>query len=241
MPVPPTPNGLGWFASSARRHRPRRAIGSGEFLLGPAVFVRYGLSLLWVTASRRCCRPSSTRRSCATRSRPASRSSPASCGRVPSSTLWAWFYVDALLSAVRLACVCRDRRRRRLLSVPRGGSRPRATAATIYYIGVGDVPRLRRGAVVRAADRAHARDPQLGARCLHPGRLPVAGRALRAVGDLARGRGRARRVRPAIAAACSCSRPVRTSFCSARSWRIRAREAWSTSSCATGRATKATA
>ena len=25
------------------------SIGSGEFLLGPAVFVRYGLSLLWVT------------------------------------------------------------------------------------------------------------------------------------------------------------------------------------------------
>jgi hypothetical protein len=27
------------------------SIGSGEFLLGPAVFVRYGLSLLWVTAA----------------------------------------------------------------------------------------------------------------------------------------------------------------------------------------------
>ena len=26
------------------------SIGSGEFLLGPAVFVRYGLSLLWITA-----------------------------------------------------------------------------------------------------------------------------------------------------------------------------------------------
>jgi Mn2+/Fe2+ NRAMP family transporter len=25
------------------------SIGSGEFLLGPAVFVRHGLSLLWVT------------------------------------------------------------------------------------------------------------------------------------------------------------------------------------------------
>jgi Mn2+/Fe2+ NRAMP family transporter len=27
------------------------SIGSGEFLLGPAVFVRHGLSLLWVTAA----------------------------------------------------------------------------------------------------------------------------------------------------------------------------------------------
>jgi hypothetical protein len=28
------------------------SIGSGEFLLGPAIFVKHGLTLLWVTAGR---------------------------------------------------------------------------------------------------------------------------------------------------------------------------------------------
>jgi Mn2+/Fe2+ NRAMP family transporter len=48
--VPPSPRGFEWL----RVVGPGvlvlgLSIGSGEFLLGPAVFVRYGLSLLWVT------------------------------------------------------------------------------------------------------------------------------------------------------------------------------------------------
>lgn len=51
LPEPPDPHGLEWL----RVVGPGviilgLSIGSGEFLLGPAVFVRYGLSLLWVTA-----------------------------------------------------------------------------------------------------------------------------------------------------------------------------------------------
>jgi hypothetical protein len=50
LPEPPSPAGLGWL----RVVGPGvivlgAAIGSGEFLLGPAVFVRHGLSLLWIT------------------------------------------------------------------------------------------------------------------------------------------------------------------------------------------------
>ena len=51
LPVPPSPRGLGWLAVVGPGVIVLGAsIGSGEFLLGPAVFVRYGLSLLWVTA-----------------------------------------------------------------------------------------------------------------------------------------------------------------------------------------------
>src|SRR5512134_3226113 len=51
MPAPPMPRGLGWMAVVGPGVIVLGAsIGSGEFLLGPAVFVRHGLSLLWVTA-----------------------------------------------------------------------------------------------------------------------------------------------------------------------------------------------
>jgi hypothetical protein len=50
LPAPPTPKGLGWMAVVGPGVIVLGAsIGSGEFLLGPAVFVRHGLSLLWVT------------------------------------------------------------------------------------------------------------------------------------------------------------------------------------------------
>jgi hypothetical protein len=50
LPEPPRPHGLGWLAVCG----PGVIVlglssGSGEFLLGPAVFVRYGLAMLWVT------------------------------------------------------------------------------------------------------------------------------------------------------------------------------------------------
>ena len=50
LPAPPTPRGLGWLAVVGPGVIVLgAAIGSGEFLLGPAVFVKHGLSLLWVT------------------------------------------------------------------------------------------------------------------------------------------------------------------------------------------------
>src|SRR6185436_5857264 len=51
LPVAPNPRGLGWLGVVGPGVIVLGlSIGSGEFLLGPAVFVRYGLSLLWVTA-----------------------------------------------------------------------------------------------------------------------------------------------------------------------------------------------
>jgi hypothetical protein len=50
FPVAPFPKGLGWLAVCGPGVIVLGvSIGSGEFLLGPASFVRHGLSLLWVT------------------------------------------------------------------------------------------------------------------------------------------------------------------------------------------------
>lgn len=50
LPQPPRPTGLGWIGTVGPGVIVLGAsIGSGEFLLGPAAFVRYGLTLLWVT------------------------------------------------------------------------------------------------------------------------------------------------------------------------------------------------
>jgi hypothetical protein len=50
MPEPPRPKGLGWLGMVGPGVIVLGvSIGGGEFLLGPAAFVKYGLSLLWVT------------------------------------------------------------------------------------------------------------------------------------------------------------------------------------------------
>jgi hypothetical protein len=49
LPPAPRPRGLGWFSAVGPGVIVLGAsIGSGEFLLGPAAFVKYGLSLLWI-------------------------------------------------------------------------------------------------------------------------------------------------------------------------------------------------
>jgi hypothetical protein len=51
LPPAPRPTGFGWVGVVGPGVIVLGAsIGSGEFLLGPAVFVRHGLTLLWVTA-----------------------------------------------------------------------------------------------------------------------------------------------------------------------------------------------
>jgi hypothetical protein len=52
LPAAPRPTGLAWIGVVGPGIIVLGAsIGSGEFLLGPAVFVRHGLTLLWVTAA----------------------------------------------------------------------------------------------------------------------------------------------------------------------------------------------
>jgi len=51
LPAAPRPRGLGWLSAVGPGIIVLGiSIGSGEFLLGPAAFVRYGLSMLWVVA-----------------------------------------------------------------------------------------------------------------------------------------------------------------------------------------------
>ena len=50
LPPAPSPKGLAWIGAVGPGVIVLgTSIGSGEFLLGPAVFVRYGLAVLWVT------------------------------------------------------------------------------------------------------------------------------------------------------------------------------------------------
>ena len=50
LPPPPTPHGIQWFGVVGPGVIVLGlSIGSGEFLLGPAAFVRHGMSLLWAT------------------------------------------------------------------------------------------------------------------------------------------------------------------------------------------------
>jgi hypothetical protein len=93
MPAPPMPRGLGWLGVVGPGVIVLGAsIGSGEFLLGPAVFVRHGLSLLWVTSVavllQTIFNTEVMRYTLAT-------GEPVFTGFMrtrPSSTLWAWFY-----------------------------------------------------------------------------------------------------------------------------------------------------
>jgi hypothetical protein len=51
LPVPPNPSGFGWVAAVGPGVIVLGlSLGSGEFLLGPAVFLKHGLPLLWITA-----------------------------------------------------------------------------------------------------------------------------------------------------------------------------------------------
>ena len=93
LPAPPAPTGLGWLAVVGPGVIVLGAsIGSGEFLLGPAVFVRHGLSLLWVTTVavvlQTIFNTEVMRYTLAT-------GEPVFTGFMrtrPSSTLWAWLY-----------------------------------------------------------------------------------------------------------------------------------------------------
>ena len=94
LPVPPMPRGLEWLKVTGPGVIVLgAAIGSGEFLLGPAAFVRHGLSLLWVVGIavtlQTIFNTEVMRYTLAT-------GEPVFTGFMrtrPSSTFWAWVYV----------------------------------------------------------------------------------------------------------------------------------------------------
>jgi len=93
LPAPPAPKGLAWLGVVGPGVIVLGgSIGSGEFLLGPAAFVRYGLSLLWVTLVaaflQTVLNTELMRYTIAT-------GEPVFTGFMrtrPRSTFWAWFY-----------------------------------------------------------------------------------------------------------------------------------------------------
>src|SRR5215216_1701198 len=93
LPIAPRPQGLGWFnAIGPGVIALGVSIGSGEFLLGPAAFVKYGLSLLWVvgiaSVLQTLLNVELMRYTMAT-------GEPIITGFMrmrPHSTFWAWFY-----------------------------------------------------------------------------------------------------------------------------------------------------
>jgi hypothetical protein len=93
LPAAPRPRGLGWFSAIGPGVIALGvSIGSGEFLLGPAAFVKYGLSLLWVVGVAALLQTllnvELMRYTIAT-------GEPVFTGFMrtrPHSTFWAWFY-----------------------------------------------------------------------------------------------------------------------------------------------------
>ncbi len=101
LPAPPNPRGLQWLTVVGPGVIVLgAAIGSGEFLIGPASFVRYGLTLLWITTVAATLQTlfntELMRYTLAT-------GEPAFTGFMrtrPSATFWAWFYASAYLLSV---------------------------------------------------------------------------------------------------------------------------------------------
>lgn len=101
LPAPPQPRGLQWFGVVGPGVIVLgAAIGSGEFLIGPASFVRYGLTLLWITSVAATLQTlfntELMRYTLAT-------GEPAFTGFMrtkPSAKFWAWFYSASYLLSV---------------------------------------------------------------------------------------------------------------------------------------------
>ena len=93
LPAPPVPRGFAWIGVVGPGVIVLGlSIGSGEFLLGPAAFVKHGLTLLWVTAAavflQTVFNMEVMRYTVAT-------GEPAFTGFMrthPGSSFWAWFY-----------------------------------------------------------------------------------------------------------------------------------------------------
>jgi hypothetical protein len=137
LPAAPMPTGLGWMAVVGPGVIVLGfAIGSGEFLLGPAVFVKHGLTLLWVCSIaiflQTIFNTEVLRYVLAT-------GEPVFTGFMrtrPSATAWAWFY--AALYFLQVGWPAWAATAAGAIFFLFAGRLPaQADAQTVYYIGVG--------------------------------------------------------------------------------------------------------
>ena len=93
LPPAPRPQGLGWLSAVGPGVIVLGAsIGSGEFLLGPAAFVKYGLSMLWIVGVAAVLQ---TLLNVEVMRYTLATGEPVITGFMrtrPHSTFWAWFY-----------------------------------------------------------------------------------------------------------------------------------------------------
>ncbi|HEU4433066.1 MAG TPA: Nramp family divalent metal transporter [Pyrinomonadaceae bacterium] len=93
LPPAPRPHGFGWFSAIGPGVIALGvSIGSGEFLLGPAAFVKYGLSLLWIVGVAALLQ---TLLNVEVMRYTLATGEPVFTGFMrtrPHSTFWAWFY-----------------------------------------------------------------------------------------------------------------------------------------------------
>jgi hypothetical protein len=137
LPVPPAPTGLGWLGVVGPGVIVLGAsIGGGEFLLGPAVFVRHGLSLLWVTGVavwfQTVFNTELMRYTLAT-------GEPVFTGFMrtrPSATLWAWVYAILYFLQIGWPALAANAAGAIFFLFARRLAGP-LDAASVYYIGVG--------------------------------------------------------------------------------------------------------
>jgi hypothetical protein len=137
LPAPPSPKGLGWIGVVGPGVIVLGAsLGGGEFLLGPAVFVRYGLTLLWVTTVavffQTIFNTELMRYTVAT-------GEPVFTGFMrtrPSSSLWAWFYALLFFLQIGWPASAANAAGAVFFLFAKRLAGP-ADVATVYYIGVG--------------------------------------------------------------------------------------------------------
>lgn len=136
LPAPPSLKGLGWLKAVGPGIIVLGvAIGSGEFLLGPAVFVRHGLSLFWVVVIavylQTIFNTEVLRYTLAT-------GEPVFTGFMrtrPSSTAWAWFYAALYFLQIGWPAWAGTAAGAIFFLFMRRLAAP-VDAATIYYIGI---------------------------------------------------------------------------------------------------------
>ena len=202
------------------------SLGGGEFLLGPTAFVRYGLSLLWITLVsvyfQTIFNTELMRYTLAT-------GEPAFTGFMrtrPSRAFWSWFYVDHVPAAGGMAVFRRAVRRRDVFP---GDAASRHAGRCVDDLSNRrrHVSSLHRSPDAGAPHRTHARAAQLGDGGRHPRRLPCCSGSIFVPGRDLDGR-RSRAWPGSICPAehsVSCL-PMPT-FCCWPRWRaIRAPEAW---------------